>query len=162
MALYGLALSEVDLAACRSLAHVYDAVAARAATLPADAWVIGAGYDNTVVGGHPHRRALDRAAGGRPVWLKHRSGHVCVVSSAVLRQAGGLDGTAAIPAGGVVVRDDGGSPTGELQEQAQRLVLSLVTPYPATELAGAIARAARVYVAEGLTHVTEAGIGGGW
>jgi predicted amidohydrolase YtcJ len=73
-----------------------------------------------------------------------------------------LAGTAAVPEGGVVVRDDDGSPTGELQEQAQQLVMGLVKPYPAAELAAAIARAARVYVAEGLTHVTEAGIGAGW
>ncbi|WP_199429612.1 amidohydrolase [Qaidamihabitans albus] len=162
MVWYGLSLAELDLSACRTPKEVYDLVAARAAALPADGWVIGSGYDDFVLGGHPARAELDRAGGGRPVWLKHRSAHMCVASSAILAKAGVLDGTAPVPAGGVVSRDADGEPTGLLAEQAQQLVDALVKPYPVEELAAAIARAARVYVTEGLTHVTEAGIGGGW
>jgi predicted amidohydrolase YtcJ len=42
------------------------------------------------------------------------------------------------------------------------MVTALLLPYATTDLAEAIARASTVYAAEGLTHVTEAGIGGGW
>ncbi|GAA2468339.1 amidohydrolase [Streptomyces macrosporus] len=161
MAWFGQSLDELDLSGARTLEAVYDAVARRAAALPADAWVVGSGYDDTVMGGHPYREALDRAGGGRPVWLKHRSGHMCAVSGEVLRLAGVLDGTAAEPEGGVVVRDASGAPTGLLQERAQSLVTGLVMPYPVAELADAIGRASAVYAAEGLTHVTEAGIGRG-
>src|SRR6476469_619495 len=51
MAWYGLALSEVDLTGCVTMDQVYEAVATRAATVPADGWVIGSGYDDTVLGG---------------------------------------------------------------------------------------------------------------
>ncbi|MGW5687865.1 amidohydrolase [Nonomuraea sp. NPDC003754] len=159
MAWFGQSLGELDLAGAATLDQVYDAVARRAAGLPAGAWIVGSGYDDTVMGAHPHRHGLDRAAGGRPVWLKHRSGHMCAVSSEVLRMAGVLDGTAREPDGGVVVRDPGGAPTGLLQERAQSLVSALVMPYPVAELAEAISRASAVYAAEGLTHVVEAGIG---
>ncbi|MEU6643186.1 amidohydrolase [Saccharomonospora sp. NPDC046836] len=162
MVWYGLSLAELDLSVCRTPEELYDTVAARAAGLPADGWVIGSGYDDFVLGGHPDRAALDSAGGGRPVWLKHRSAHMCVVSSAILAQAGVLDGSATVPKGGVIARDDDGAPTGLLAEQAQQLVDALVKPYPVEELVAAIERAARVYVTEGLTHVTEAGIGGGW
>ncbi|PXY31094.1 amidohydrolase [Prauserella muralis] len=162
MVWYGLSLAELDLSGLRSREELYDAVAARAAALPSDGWVIGSGYDDFVLGGHPSRAELDRAGGGRPVWLKHRSAHMCVASSDILAQAGVLDGSATVPEGGVVERDEQGEPTGLLAEQAQQLVDALVKPYPVEELAAAIARAARVYVAEGLTRVTEAGIGGGW
>ena len=161
MAWFGQSLDEVDLAPARSPSDVHDAVAQRAAELPADAWVVGSGYDDTVMGAHPRRDALDRAAGGRPVWLKHRSGHMSVVSSEVLRRCGVLGGHAAEPDGGVVVRDDDGSPTGLLQERAQELVTGLVMPYPVEELARALGRASTVYASEGLTHVVEAGIGRG-
>ncbi|WP_435201971.1 amidohydrolase [Janibacter sp. GS2] len=161
MAWFGLSLTEIDLAAATSLEHLYDLVAQEAASLPEDAYVVGSGYDNTRLGGHPHRRELDRAAGGRSVWLKHRSGHVCAVSSRVLDRVGVLDGSARVPVGGEVVRDADG-PTGVLEEQAQNLVVSLVVPYPVETLSRAVTRAAHVYAAEGLTHVTEAGIGGGW
>ncbi|HEX5568983.1 MAG TPA: amidohydrolase [Streptomyces sp.] len=161
MAWFGQSLDELDLSDATTLEQVYGAVARRAAALPADAWVVGAGYDNTVMGGHPHREALDRAADGRPVWLKHRSGHMCAVSSEVLRRAGALDGNTPEPEGGVVVRDASGSPTGLLQERAQSLVTALVMPYPVDQLADAIGKAAAVYASEGLTHVVEAGIGRG-
>ncbi|WP_232665307.1 amidohydrolase [Pseudonocardia sp. TRM90224] len=162
MAWFGQGLAAIDLTGLTDLTSLYERVALRAVTLPADALVVGTGYDDTAIGGHPQRAALDRAAGGRPVWLQHRSGHVCTVNSPLLKQIGVLDGTAVVPAGGVVVTDDAGEPTGVLEEQAQSLVVGLVVPYPAAELATAIGRASAVYAAEGLTHVTECGIGGGW
>src|ERR1700722_15509667 len=61
MAGFGLSLSEVDLRAGR-LDQLYARVQARAATLPAGAWIIGAGYDQTRTGAHPHRDELDQVA----------------------------------------------------------------------------------------------------
>ncbi|WP_037065298.1 amidohydrolase [Pseudonocardia acaciae] len=162
MAWFGQGLGEVDLTGLHALDTLYDRIAERAATLPADAFVIGAGYDHTAIGGHPHRTALDRAAGGRPVVLKHRSGHVTTVNTPVLDRIGVLAGTATVPEGGVVVRDEDGDPTGTLEEQAQTLVNALLVPYPVDDLASAVGAASRVYSAEGLTHVTDCGIGGGW
>ncbi|GDY28988.1 amidohydrolase [Gandjariella thermophila] len=162
MAWFGLSLAELDLTRLSAMSELYDAVAERAAGLPADAWVVGAGYDDFVLGGHPRRAELDRAGGGRPVWLKHRSAHMGVANSVVLDRAGVLDGTATVPPGGEIDTDADGAPTGLLKEGAQNLVKALLVPYPVDELAEAVARAAQVYTAEGLTHVTEAGIGGGW
>jgi predicted amidohydrolase YtcJ len=162
MAWYGLALDSIDLTGVRDLAEVYRLVAERAGQLPPDAFVVGSGYDNNVLGEHPHRLELDRAAGGRPVWLTHRSGHMCAVSTDTLRRAGVLDGSVPVPEGGVVARGDDGDPTGLLEEQAQNLVVSLVTPYSQAQLTAAVSRASARFAAEGLTHVTEAGIGAGW
>ncbi|MGR6964490.1 amidohydrolase [Geodermatophilus sp. URMC 61] len=159
MAWFGQSLGEIDLSAAGTLGAVEEAVTRGSAGLPADAWVVGSGYDDTVIGAHPDRRLLDRAGGGRPVWLKHRSGHMSVVSSEVLRRSGVLDGRADAPEGGIVVRDAAGEPTGLLQERAQRLVDDLVKPYPVDDVATALGRASEVYAAEGLTHVVEAGIG---
>ncbi|QUX27661.1 amidohydrolase [Nocardiopsis akebiae] len=165
MAWFGQSLAELELETVSTLDALYDAVARAAATLPEDTWIVGSGYDDALLGAHPDRQGLDRAGGGRPVWLKHRSGHMCTVSSAVLRQAGidtaVSDTATADPEGGVIVRDGAGAPTGLLQERAQELVTALVMPYPVTELADALARASRVYASEGLTHVVEAGIGRG-
>lgn len=160
MAWFGLSLAEVDLRV-PTLDDLYDAVAARAATLRPDEWVVGAGYDENKLGAHPAREALDRAGGGRPVWLKHTSGHMCTVSSAVLDELGIADAPVEVP-GGLVVVDGDGRPTGLLQEQAQQLLSRLVLPYPLEALVDAIERAGRVYLREGLTSVVEAGIGGGW
>ncbi|WP_142042328.1 amidohydrolase [Arthrobacter sp. SLBN-100] len=161
MAWFGQSLAELDLSGCRTLEDLYDAVSRFAFDLPEDAWVVGSGYDDTVMGAHPHRSGLDRSASGRPVWLKHRSGHMCTVNTEVLARSGVLDGSAVVPEGGRVARDSAGL-TGLLEEQAQKLVTALVVPYPVTELADAIGAASEVYASEGLTHVVEAGIGSGW
>ncbi len=160
---FGMSLAEVDLrsAVAGSLDELYAAIARRAETTAPGDWVIGAGYDQNKLGGHPNRDALDRAAPGRRVWLRHTSGHMCVVNSPVLA-ALGLDEAATEFPGGRVATDSSGRPTGLLEERAQLLVGSLVYPYPLAELTQAISRAAEQYLKEGVTSCTEAGIAGGW
>ena len=92
------------------------------------------------------------------MWLKHTSGHMCVVNSAVLTDLD-LDH---VPEGGDIVRDAAGKPTGLLREQAQLLLQPLVYPVPVDRVTRAIERANRALLAQGVTSVQEAGIGGGW
>jgi predicted amidohydrolase YtcJ len=157
MAWFGMGLDDVPLGGCRSVEEVYDAVAARAASLPAGSWVVGSGYDqNKLAGGHPDRHGLDRAAPGLLVRLKHTSGHMTVVNSAVLDR---LD-LENVPVGGDVVHADG-SPTGLLREQAQLLLRPLIYPTPVERVVRGLGRASEQYLSEGITSVQEAGIGGG-
>ncbi len=155
MAWFGLTLSEVDLRVA-DLNELYRAVEEKARSVPPGEWVVGAGYDQNKIGGHPTRAELDRVAPGRKVWLKHTSGHMCVVNTPVLEALGITSGPVEV-VGGVVNTE-----TGLLQEQAQQLVNSLVLPYPVSTLVDAIDRAGRQYLAEGITSCVEAGIGGGW
>jgi predicted amidohydrolase YtcJ len=157
---FGLALTEVDLRVT-SLDELYRRIAAKAETVPEGEWIVGSGYDQTKLGVHPDRDALDKAAPGRRVWLKHTSSHMCVVNSPVLADLG-IDATAKQVSGGKVVTDAAGRPTGLLQERAQELVGQLTRPQALATLADAVARAGEQYLKEGLTSCTEAGIGGGW
>lgn len=160
MLAFGLSLAEVDLRT-GSLDELYDRIAARAAAVPAGEWIIGVGYDQNKTGAHPHRDALDRIAPGHRVWLKHTSGHMCAVNSLVLRDLG-IDATAPPVDGGRVAADASGRPTGLMEERAQELVGNLTRPYPLARLTDAVAAAGETYLREGLTSVTEAGVGGGW
>lgn len=160
MAMFGIMLAEIDLSesAVRDLDEVYAAIAKGVEAAQPGEWVVGARYDQNKLGGHPTLQRLDQIAPQNPVWLKHTSGHMAVVNSAVLAQTDPDD----VPDGGVLVRDAEGRPTGLLQEQAQRLVQDLVRPYSQQQLVEALARASEQYAAEGLVGVTEAGIGAGW
>lgn len=158
---FGLGLTEVDLRVT-SLDELYRRIAERAARTPEGEWITGSGYDQTKTGGHPHRDALDRAAPGRRVWLKHTSGHMCVVSTPVLGDLGITDSEVPVIDGGRVTVDDAGRPTGLLEERAQELVGRLTRPYALAILADAVGGAGQVYLSEGITSVTEAGVGGGW
>ena len=160
---FGMGLADVPLASppVGSVEDILRAVKARAATLPSGAWIVGGGYDQNKLaeGRHPRAAELDAVAPDHLVWLRHTSGHMCVVGGRVL-EAIGID-RVPVPEGGVVERDAAGRPTGLLQEQAQALVRALVYPYPQAELVEAIGLASEHYLREGLTSVQEAGVGGG-
>ncbi|KAA5827111.1 amidohydrolase [Saccharopolyspora hirsuta] len=162
LSLAGKALRELDVshAAAPSLDALYEAVAQRAASLPADAWVVGSGYDQNKIGGHPTAEALDRVAGGRPVWLVHTSHHMAVANTEAFARAGFTD-LADLPdvPGGCVVRDAGGRAEGLLQETAMQLVERVLRPEPAAEWIANIEAASRAALSVGLTSVTEPGIG---
>jgi predicted amidohydrolase YtcJ len=95
----GIALDSLQLGGVRSAAGILDAVAAAAAGLPADAVVLGHGWDESLWGDQalPGAEELDRAAGGRRVYLSRVDAHSALVSSSLADAAGlaGLDGTAA-------------------------------------------------------------------
>jgi len=160
MAWFGLTLTEVDLR-LESLEDLYAAVASRAEQTSPGGWVVGSGYDQNKTGAHPDRDALDRVAPGRRVWLRHTSGHMCVVNSQVLADLG-IDARPVEVPGGKVATDTAGRPTGLLEERAQELVGGLVHPYPLAVITDAIDRAGAQYLREGITSCTEAGIAGGW
>ncbi|WP_067479431.1 amidohydrolase [Actinomadura hibisca] len=154
MIMFGLSLTELDLSTppVHTLDQVYDAVAERARSQAPGTWIIGSGYDQNKLGGHPRRVRLDAVAPDHRVWLRHTSAHMSVVNGRLLREIGDQ-----IPAGGKV---DPGS--GLVEETAQRLVRDLRFPLPREQLVQAIAAASRCYRAEGVTSCTEAGVGLGW
>ncbi|MEI2619658.1 MAG: amidohydrolase family protein [Candidatus Nanopelagicales bacterium] len=91
MAWFGASLDEIDLSTppIRNLDDLAAAVADRRGhARPGDRWIVGNGYDENKIGGHPDRDLLERAAPGRRVLLTHTSGHMSVVSSAVLAELG--------------------------------------------------------------------------
>ncbi|MEV6303515.1 amidohydrolase family protein [Actinoplanes sp. NPDC051861] len=90
----GLAFDGLDLSGVRSPAELLDAVAAFAATRPADGVVHGHGWDESTwtVMVPPTAAELERAGGGRRVYLSQASVHSALVSSSLLPAALGVDG----------------------------------------------------------------------
>ena len=85
------------------------------------------------VEGVPLHASLDRVSPNNPVVLEHASGHASLVNGAALAAAGVTRATAD-PAGGEIVKDASGEPTGLLRESAQdlmRAAYAKVRPTPA-------------------------------
>jgi predicted amidohydrolase YtcJ len=82
----GIVALGLDLSGTISATDVLDRVAAHAATLPADAIVVGHGWDESSwsIQTPPSAAELDRAGGGRPTYLSQVSVHSAVVSSDLL------------------------------------------------------------------------------
>ncbi len=144
----------LDLTGARSREEALEQVRRWSGRLPKDAWVVGSGWYNDAWPdpAFPSRRHLDKAAGGRPAFLRRKDGHSAWVSSAALRMAG-IDGSTEPPPGGVIDRDDGGEPNGILRETAMQLVSEIVPPAPDGDFDSAMARALTALARLGLTSV---------
>ena len=162
MQAYGATLNEVPLngGAVHSVEELVAAIAERASSTPAGAWIVGAGYDHNKLAErrHPTCHELDRVSPDNPVLLNHTSGHFATLNSAAMRLA--RIGEVDVPDGGVVAVDDEGRPNGLLEEQAQQLVRSLVHPRSVAEMATNLGLASDRYLSEGITSCQEAGVGG--
>ncbi len=160
---FGQTLLELDLSGTASGAELLQRVSAYARGKAAEDWVIASNFNPLgIAGGLPTRDELDDAAGGRPLWLKNSSGHAYTLNGVGLRALGIDDYPTARIDGGKVVTDSQGRATGLIEENAMALVQAHHLPDSRPDIVRALGAATRRYVAEGLTSVTDAGIGGGW
>lgn len=160
---FGLSLAEIDCKKLGSLEEVYDALSSKARLLGPGEWVLAQGYNQEAFGGlYPDIAVLDALLPENPVFLRHTSGHACIVNTKALTLAGFAESPSLEVQGGVIVRDSAGNPTGVLEERAQSVVQELLLPKSQEELVAALDRATAVYATEGITSFTETGIAGGW
>jgi predicted amidohydrolase YtcJ len=147
-----------NLEGTKSLAELQNKLRERAAAGPAGSWLSGGGWIESRWSPpvFPTRQDLDSAAPNRPVVLKRADGHALVANSLALRRAG-IDRNTAAPAGGTILKDAAGEPTGMLVDNAMALVERLVPAPTAAEAARALEVGARRSVEMGWTQLQIAG-----
>jgi predicted amidohydrolase YtcJ len=147
---------DVDTATIDELvAVVRTAVAAAPAP---DSWIRCQGWNDNRLPRPPKRTDLDPVSGNHPVFLTDFSGHAMTVNTRVLQMAGITRDTIP-PPGGVIEKDADGEPTGVLRETAQGLVRALVPPFTKEEIAQGIDTGIGLLHAQGITSITDPGIG---
>jgi predicted amidohydrolase YtcJ len=128
-----------------------------------DGWVVGHGYDDTLLAEkrHPTRDDLDRISTSRPVAIVHVSGHLAVVNTVGLDILG-IDESTPDPLGGVIVRDplsaDGRRPNGVLEETAARAVWEYTLDLGVMDGVRMTTQAAAEYLAVGVTTASAGGM----
>jgi predicted amidohydrolase YtcJ len=156
----GERLSSIDVRGVASIAEIVARVreAAGRAHAAGD-WLTGGGWDQNLWEGRqfPDHAPLDQASPDRPVYLRRVDGHAAWVNAAALRAAG-ITRATADPAGGRIVRDARGEPTGVFVDNAMELV-EKAEPRPSRArikswITAALARCA----AGGLTEVHDASV----
>jgi len=111
----------VDLAGMQDFSQWLEAIRNKDSELPGGVWMIGGRWDSTV---HtPTRQELDALVPDRPVALYNADYHALWVNSVALERAG-INGKTKAPAGGEIVVDAEGLPTGLLKETAAQLVFN--------------------------------------
>jgi len=129
----GQSLNILDLVGTISAEEIAGLVRDRAGSLPEGQWIIGRGWDQNDWRSmeFPGHSILDIAAPKNPVLLRRVDGHAVWVNSLVLAMAGITEETRN-PAGGEILRDDSGRPTGILIDNAINLTRGII-PVPGVE-----------------------------
>ncbi|WP_025780525.1 amidohydrolase [Brevibacterium sp. VCM10] len=129
------------------------------ATDPANDWVIGGGWSMAhFPGGDPSADILDEACPDRPAILLSADHHSAWVNTQAMTAAG-LDETSTAPAGGVIVTDSTGRPTGCLHESAIDLVSASVPAASDEEVLAGLREGQRYLNSLGVTAWMDAIVG---
>ena len=112
-------LNSPPIGEVRTLDELLARLRVRAEETSSGEWVVGFGYDDTLLAEkrHPTRVDLDRVSGEHPVAAMHISGHLAAVNSAGLAKLG-FDRASPDPEGGILRRGPDGEPDGVLEETA--------------------------------------------
>jgi predicted amidohydrolase YtcJ len=123
-------------------------------------WVIGMGYDDTLLQDmrHPTRAELDAVSTEHPVVISHVSGHLLVANSVALEMVG-INTNTPDPEGGVIGRRAGSQePNGLLAETAGREIGALMQDLGAWQFFQLIKAATFEYAAIGVTTAQSGGV----
>ncbi len=158
----GALLRNLSLYACREIGEIQALVRERAAATPPGTWIVGRGWDETLLaeGRYPTRRELDAAAPDHPVVL-NRVWNKLVCNSRALAIAG-IDRATPQPsgdryAGGFDV-DTNGEPTGLFRDNAKQMILRHVPPSTRAEAVDILASVCAAYNAVGVTSIADPGL----
>jgi predicted amidohydrolase YtcJ len=124
---FAFSLQRVDCETT-TIEECLDRVKKKAGELSPGTWLLGHGWNHNIwAGGFGNAAQLDLQAPNNAVYLTTKSLHAGWANSLALKQAGILPSTPD-PAGGQIVRDANGQPTGILLESAMRLVEKVIPP----------------------------------
>ncbi|MEM9312614.1 MAG: amidohydrolase, partial [Pseudomonadota bacterium] len=119
-------------------------------------WILGRGWNQEKwgLGRFPTAAELDAVVPDRPVWLERADNHANWANSRAMELAGITPQTEDI-AGGQIIRDPSGAPSGVFVDGAKALVESVVPPPRAADRDAAFAKAQERLLAYGVTAVAD-------
>ena len=134
-------------------------VAKRAKTVEKGRWIIGRGWDQNdwAEQEFPAREVLDRLLRDHPVMLKRVDGHAIWVNSLALELAGVTDSTRT-PAGGAILKDADGMPTGVFIDNAMDLIEDTLPEPSKAEIRRWLLTAAQLCNELGFTEIHDPGV----
>ncbi len=151
-----LSISAVQLRDAATPAEFAARIATRAKDRPGE-WILGGDWDHELWGGElPSRDWIDAATGDTPVFVVRLDGHMGLANSAALKLAG-IDERSTDPAGGTIVRDARGRPTGLLKDSAMDGVQRVIPEPSAAQVDAALQRGLAHALARGVTQVHDMG-----
>ncbi|MFC9359215.1 amidohydrolase [Rhodococcus sp. NPDC057014] len=152
--------SRLNLHDATSITEIRSQISSAAESLEEGTWIVGGSWHEKRIAEFtdgaraPHSTDLDIAGSATPVVLHHDSLHSVWVNGAAL-EVGGIDRHTPDPAGGHIVRDGSGNPTGLLLESAGSLVTRHIPETDRDHRLTAMADAMRHLNTLGVTSITD-------
>lgn len=148
----------LDLSSAKSIQEIANRVKARADSVPAGAWIVGAGWSQGAWGTQalPTLAEISVAAPNHPVFLARTDGHAGWVNARALKLAG-IGKTTPSPAGGTIGRLANGDPSGILLERANEPMINRLPAPSDDDIMAAYRIAADSLAARGVVEVDDAG-----
>ncbi len=146
-------LNSPPMGSTETIEDVVDAMRGLAQQVSPGDWVVGMGYDDTLLKEkrHPTRRDLDRASVEHPIAVLHVSGHLLVLNSAGLARMG-VGPDTPDPDGGSIGRESGGTePSGLLAESAAEPLQHELFEFSTLEQLKIVRHASALYLKAGVT-----------
>lgn len=166
----GESMTILDLTKARTWDDIVALAAEAAKSAKPGQWILGRGWHqdkwdkvpSPSVEGLPLHDALSKATPDNPVLLEHASGHSSLANAKAMALSG-VTAATADPAGGKIVRDAKGRPTGAFLEEAMGLIRcqeeGTATPEEETaKMRKLVDLAARECLAHGVTTFHDAGV----
>jgi predicted amidohydrolase YtcJ len=156
-------LLEIDLRGAKSeeeaVARAQSFISAHSASDKKDKWLIGRAWNQVLWPNQqfPQKHSIDKVISNRPVVLERVDGHAIWVNSYALKLAG-ITANTPSPAGGEIVKDEKGEPTGLLIDTASYLVTKFIPVPDQAKLTEQLNVASEHLLALGITSVHDAGI----
>jgi predicted amidohydrolase YtcJ len=148
-------LNSPPIGAVRSISQALEALEKLDAIRPGDGWLLGFGYDDTMLEENRHltRADLDGVSSTRPILAMHISAHMAVVNSVALERFGITTETPDPPGGEIRKDPKTGEPTGLLLETAARPVQLEALNMPPLQQVAVVRSAVEAYAIQGFTTV---------
>lgn len=160
----------IDLLSTTSYEEIIQLVKDAAAKAKPGQWIVGRGWHqdkwtkkpDVMVKGFPVHQQLSEVSPNNPVLLDHASGHAALANAKAMELAG-VNVLATekvlmeVPAGGEIIRDAAGNPTGLFNETAVSLIESKIPAKTAESDAQALDLAMKACLRNGITSFHDAG-----
>lgn len=156
---YGLSLMRADLRESTSEQNAVEMAKSFADENPNQQWILGRGWNQERwTNNHfPSAKTLDQLFGNQPVYLTRVDGHAGWANTAAMKLAG-ISKTSKSPAGGEIIKDAQGNPTGVFIDNAMDLIKHAIAQPSIKEQEAILLKAMENLAQLGLTSVHDAGV----
>ncbi len=157
----GQSLASVQLRDVTSRQQFTQRVADYARTRPAGEWIVDGNWDEEkwTPAALPTHEWIDAVTPNNPVWVNRSDAHMCLANALAMKLAGITKDTPDV-AGGVIVRDKDGNPTGIFKDAAKDLIERVIPPPSDAQVDAALLAAQAYALDNGVTSVQDMGFTG--